>query len=138
MRLKLHVIGGLTILLLCGCDRHLTFDTNGVPHGTGEQVYSYNAGAVKLREDYKDGLIVRSRWFKPGGELIQETDWNNGTGEGIYLREDGSIKQRMEYVKGVAEGEATNYDEAGHATKVLYHHGQPMQSTSAPASRPAA
>lgn len=139
MPLRVHYFGCFAILFAGGCERdaHLSFDANGVAHGTGEKVYTYKSGAVKLTEDYIDGQVARSRWFKSDGLLIQETDWKNGTGEGIYLREDGSIKCRMRYTNGLAEGAATNYDGAGHATKVMYHHGQPVEPTSASESQPA-
>ena len=76
-----------------------------------------------MREEYADGALVRSRWFKPDGTLVGETKWVDGTGEGLYLREDGSIRTRVKYVKGVAEGEATEYDEAGNAARIVPYHG---------------
>jgi antitoxin component YwqK of YwqJK toxin-antitoxin module len=114
------------MLILLGCTQALYFDGRGVAHGTGERDYNYKSGVVQLREDYKDGELVQSRWFGTDGELIQESLWSNGTGERIYLREDGSIRTRMQYVNGVAEGETLEYDEAGHATKVMYHDGRPV------------
>lgn len=122
------------VILVCcilmwtsGCDRSLTFDKQGVAHGTGERSYHYKTGATKLQEEYVDGMLVRSRWFKPDGAFVQETKWVDGTGEGIYLREDGSIRIRMPYVNGVAEGVATHYDEAGNVTKqVVYRQGVPV------------
>ena len=136
MRFRPAYLGCIAIVLVCGCDQKLWFDANGHAHGTGEEVYAYTSGAPKLREEYKHGKIIRSRWFKPDGTLIQETDWENGTGEGIYLREDGSIKQRMQYVNGIAEGEAMNYDETGRATKVSFHAGKPVPEASAATSQP--
>lgn len=113
-------------LCIAGCDQPLTFDERGEPHGSGEKVSRYKSGATKLREEYEDGELVRSRWFKPDGTLIRETIWLNGTGEAIYLREDGSIQRKMRYVKGVAEGEAIHYDEAGNITaRVIYAAGRP-------------
>src|SRR4051794_7399287 len=113
MRLNIAPIVGLVLFLALGCERPLTLDAQGVGHGTGEKVYNYKAGAAKLREEYVDGKLIRSRWFKPDGALVQETKWADGAGEGIYLREDGSIRTRMQYVGGIAEGEAKEYDEAG-------------------------
>src|ERR671915_138054 len=110
MRLNILPIIGLVLLCTLGCERSLTFDAQGVAHGTGERVYHYKSGATQLREQYVDGKLVRSRWFKPDGTLAQETKWINGTGAGIYLRENGSIRTRMQYVGGVAEGEAKEYD----------------------------
>ena len=139
MRLNTLPIIGLVLLSVLGCERALTFDAQGVAHGTGEKVYNYKSGAPQLREEYVDGTLVRSRWFKPDGTLIQETKWANGTGEGIYLREDGSIRKRMQYVKGIAEGEAKEYDEIGNVTKVMqYRGGQPVTESEPPATRPAA
>ena len=138
--MRRNLIQLVVALLLCtvGCDQTLTFDAQGVAHGTGEKVYNYQSGAPKLREEYVDGKVVRSRWFKPDGALIQETRWADGTGEGIYLRENGSIRTRMHYVKGVAEGDAKDYDEAGNVTKIVqYRGGQRVSETEPPATRPA-
>ena len=112
------------MLVALGCTQALYFDADGTSHGTGERDYNYKSGAIKLRENYKDGKIVLSRWFAPDGDLIQQSVWSDGTGEGIYLREDGSIRMRMQYVNGIAEGEALAYDEAGHATKMMYRAGK--------------
>lgn len=73
-----------------------------------------------------DDQLIRSRWFRPNGTLIQQTDWDHGTGEGLYLREDGSVRERMHYVHGLAEGAAERYDETGNVTKVeQYRNGAP-------------
>jgi antitoxin component YwqK of YwqJK toxin-antitoxin module len=119
------------VICIAGCDRPLTFDERGEAHGTGEKIYKYKSGSVKLREAYEDGELVRSRWFKPDGTLIQETQWFSGSGEGIYLREDGSIARRIQYAKGLAEGEAVDYDAAGNVV------ARKMYSAGVPASRPA-
>ena len=125
------------ILSVLGCDDSLTFDSKGVAHGSGERTYNYRSGGVRLREEYVGGKLVRSRWFKPDGTLLQETKWVDGTGEGIYLREDGSIRRRMRYVKGVAEGEAYEYDETGNLTKVMhYREGKPIGESEPAATRP--
>jgi antitoxin component YwqK of YwqJK toxin-antitoxin module len=124
MRLKLfHFVCGIMLLSL-GCAQALYFDAQGAAHGSGERDYNYKSGAIQLRETYKDGKLVLSRWFGTDGELVQDSIWLNGTGEGIYLREDGSIRTRIQYVNGVAEGEAVEYDEAGKWTKVMYHDGR--------------
>ena len=139
MRLNTLPLVGLLLLSVLGCERSLTFDAQGVAHGTGEKVYNYKSGGPQLREEYVDGKLVRSRWFKPDGTLIQETKWVNGVGEGIYLREDGSIRTRMQYVGGIAEGEAKEYDEAGNVTKIVqYRGGQRVSESNPPATRPAA
>ena len=139
MRLDIVPIIGLVILSTLGCDRSLTFDAQGVAHGTGEKVYNYKSGAAQLREEYVDGKLIRSRWFKPDGSLVHETAWADGTGEGVYLREDGSVRTRMRYVGGVAEGEAKEYDEAGNVTKLQqYRGGQRVSEREPPATRPAA
>ena len=39
---------------------------------------------MQLRDDYVEGQLIRSRWFRPNGTLIQQTDWDHGTGEGLY------------------------------------------------------
>jgi antitoxin component YwqK of YwqJK toxin-antitoxin module len=135
--LKIIYIACITFMFAFGCDKPLSFDAQGVPHGTGERITNYKSGAIKIREEYKNGELIQSRWFKPDGTLIEETNWKNGTGEGIYLRDDGSIRQRMNYVNGVAEGEATSYDEAGNATKVIYHAGKPVDEPSTSATQPA-
>lgn len=133
MRTTLDVFIAVSLLasLAIGCDRPLTFDANGVPHGTGEKVNTYQSGAVRSREQYKNGKLILSRWYKPDGILIQETRWSDGAGEGIYLREDGTIKKRMQYVDGVAEGEAVDYDESGNViARRMYHAGRPVATTS--------
>jgi len=120
------LVSGL-LLGAVGCKRPLSFDAQGVAHGTGERTYSYRSGAVQLREDYVDGELVRSRWFKPDGTVIQETRWQHGTGDGLYLREDGSVRTRQHYVGGTADGPTTEYDASGQASKVeTYRHGQPV------------
>jgi hypothetical protein len=118
MRRNALMLVPVLLLLAVGCKRQLSFDAHGFAHGTGERIYKYHAGPPQLKEDYVDGKVTRSRWFKPNGSLIQETVWKDGTGEGIYLREDGSIRARMHYANGVAEGEATTYDPAGNVVKV--------------------
>ena len=124
MPLNLLQLVGILLLATVGCDRSLTFDCRkAFAHGTGEKLYHYRSGGPKLREEYVDGELVRSRWFKPDGALVHETKWADGTGEGIHLREDGSIRTRMRYVKGTAEGEAKEYDEAGIVTKVVQYRG---------------
>ena len=90
MRILLTLAFALVPLLVVGCKRPLSFDAHGYAHGTGERIYRYHAGPPRLKEDYVDGKLMRSRWFKPDGSMIQETVWKDGTGEGIYLREDGS------------------------------------------------
>ena len=132
MRLSILQLVVVALLWSPGCERSLTFDARGVAHGTGERVHSYKSGAVQLREEYVDGKLVRSRWFKPDGTLVQETKWNNGNGEAIHLREDGSIRTRMQYVNGVAEGEAKEYDPSGHVTKVVHYRGGQRVSDSGP------
>jgi antitoxin component YwqK of YwqJK toxin-antitoxin module len=139
--MRLSILQPVVVALLFspGCERSLTFDAQGVAHGTGERVHSYKSGAVQLREGYVDGKLVLSRWFKPDGTLVQETKWNNGNGEAIHLREDGSIRTRMQYVAGVAEGEAREYDASGNVTKVVqYRGGQRVSESDPPATRPAA
>jgi antitoxin component YwqK of YwqJK toxin-antitoxin module len=139
MRLNIVPIFGLVLLTALGCDRPLTFDAQGVAHGSGEKVYNYKSGAPQLREEYVDGKLIRSRWFKPDGAFVQETRWTNGTGEGIYLRENGSVRTRMHYANGIAEGETKEYDEAGNVTKVVqYRGGQRVSGAEPPATRPAA
>ena len=127
--MRLMTIGLITCALLLpatGCDRPLSFDAQGAAHGTGARVYTYKSGAVQLREDYVDGKLVRSRWFKPDGSLVQQTNWDDGNGEGIYLREDGSIRRRMQYANGLADGPALEYDTAGNVVNVVqYRAGKP-------------
>lgn len=94
----------------------LRFDENGFPHGTGWQRSHYKSGALKLEEYYVAGQLELSRWFRPDGSLVAETDWQDECGVGYYLREDGSIKCRMEYVNGYADGTAVYYDEEGAET----------------------
>lgn len=139
MRLNILQLVGFLLLCSFGCERPLKFDAQGAAHGSGEKVYNYKSGATKLREEYADGKLVRSRWYRPDGTLVQETKWVNGTGDGIYLREDGSVRARMSYVNGVAEGEAKEYDEAGKVTKVVrYHSGRRVSESEPAATRPAA
>lgn len=131
MRPNISALACAILLAAAGCKRPLAFDAQGFPHGSGERTFRYHSGAVKLREDYVEGVPVRSRWFKPDGTLIHETDWQHGTGEGLYLRDDGSIRTRMHYVGGVAEGSATEYDSRGNVTKIeTYRHGQPVADES--------
>jgi antitoxin component YwqK of YwqJK toxin-antitoxin module len=134
MQLKPVHIFSFVLACALGCERSLTFDAQGVAHGTGERTYEYKSGAIKLREEYVDGKLVRSRWFKPDGTLVQETHWVNGTGEGVYLREDGSIRQRIEYVNGVAEGVATEYDELGRILNIVHYRAGQRIGESGPES----
>jgi antitoxin component YwqK of YwqJK toxin-antitoxin module len=126
MRLGLVILASVFLLLPGSCKRSLSIDAKGVVHGTGERIYRYKSGALQLQEDYVDGQLTRSRWFRPNGTLIQQTDWHQGTGEGLYLREEGSVRERLYYVNGVADGEARQYDEAGNVTKIeRYLNGAP-------------
>ena len=88
-------------------------DASGFPHGTGTETYRYKSGAVKLVEDYRRGSLVRSVWYRPDRTVVATTDWVDESGVGYYLREDGSVRSHMTYVRGIAEGAATYYDEAG-------------------------
>ena len=136
-RLSVLILVPVLLSLAFGCKRQLSFDARGYAHGTGERIYKYHTGSPQLKEDYVDGKVTRSRWFKPDGSLIQETVWKDGTGDGIYLREDGSIRARMHYVNGIAEGEAKTYDPAGNVTKVeTYSHGKPIGQGDSPGTRP--
>lgn len=138
MRLNLLQLLGIVLLCTVGCEQPLTFDGQGVAHGTGEKVYNYKSGGPQVREEYVDGKLIRSRWFRPDGTLIQETEWADGTGEGIYLREDGSIRSRMQYVNGIAEGEGKEYDEIGNVVKIVqYRGGERVSESEPPATRPA-
>ena len=134
------------LIILCliasglpGCeDEPLRQDESGEFHGTGEKVYRYQSGSVMLREKYVDGQLEHSRWYKPDGTLVEETDWKDESGEGIYLREDGTIEARMHYVNGVAEGKATFYDENGNVSKVVtYEEGRPVETIHRAATQPA-
>ena len=117
-RLHALILVSVLLSLAVGCKRPLSFDAQGYPHARGERIYKYHAGPPQLKEDYVDGKLTRSRWFKPDGSLLQETVWKDGTGEAIYLREDGSIRLRMHDVNGVAEGEAMTYDPACNMARV--------------------
>ncbi len=136
MRLRFLWVAVSALLCTFGCEPALTFDAQGVAHGTGERVYRYASGHLRLSEEYRDGKLVRSRWFKPDGRIVHETRWVDGTGEGIYVREDGSIRARLRYVNGVAEGEAVEYDDAGNITKLVrYRGGQRIAESGSPTTR---
>ena len=124
----LIVVTAFIVVPACEDSESLSFDEQGEPHGSGEKVYHYETGQVMLREQYVDGQVVRSRWYRPDGTLIEETKWANGSGEGIYLRQDGSIRKRMTYVNGIAEGPTTEYDKQGNITEVVqYRAGQRVE-----------
>lgn len=119
------------LLTLAGCSSRpapMSFDARELPNGTGERVFHYDHGPVMLREDYANGVLMRSRWFTPAGELIQETQWDNQSGEGIFLRQDGSVHIRMQFENGLANGPAVYYDNSGGiANIVFFENGQPRQ-----------
>ncbi len=90
MRLNIVHIIVLVLFFALGCDRPLTFDAQGIAHGTGEKVYNYKTGARRScargirRWEARPEPLVQTGWVR----LIQETKWADGAGEGIYLRED--------------------------------------------------
>ncbi|MEM1354069.1 MAG: hypothetical protein AAGH88_04210 [Planctomycetota bacterium] len=116
------------LILTMGCSSSpdaMSFDASDLPNGTGERVFTYENGAIMLREDYVAGTLERSRWFKPNGELIQQTDWVNGGGEGLFLNQDGSIRIRMPFKNGLAHGPAVFYNSSGGIAEVVfYENGQ--------------
>lgn len=99
-------------------------DQNGFPHGTGWTYYYYESGELMLEEKYVAGKGQCSRWFRPDGSVVAETNWVDESGVGYYLREDGSIRARMLYVNGVAHGTAVYFDTDGSVTRrVMFHEG---------------
>ncbi len=109
----------IALIFITSCEKkRLTFDENGVPHGTGWKEYHYKSGQLKLKEYYEYGQLEHSLWFKPDGTLIRKEDWVQGSGTGIYLREDGSIKTVIPYVNGIAHGMAVYYKEDGSIDRV--------------------
>ena len=121
-----------------GRHRPLTFDANGVAHGTGEKVYNYKSGAPMVREEYKDGKL--------GAQPVVETRRRTCAGNEMDRRQRrGNLSssgrldsRRMQYVNSIAEGEAKEYDETGKVTKVLqYQGGKPVSESDRPATRSA-
>lgn len=125
-------LSAVLLLALVGCSstgpEPMSFDASELPNGTGEREYKYESGPVMLRETYQAGQLVTSRWYKPNGELVQQTDWVNGSGEGLYLREDGSVHVRMKFENGLANGPAVYYNQSGGiANIVFFENGQPAE-----------
>jgi hypothetical protein len=80
-----------TVLCLVSCNRPQTqrenvhIDEDGKPI-QGEKVYHYDSGKVMLSEEYRNGMLLTSRWMSPDGNVIRVTDWQEGSGVGIFLR----------------------------------------------------
>lgn len=72
--------------------------------GTGLVHYRYPSGRIKLEEKYLAGRLRLSRWYRPDGTLIAETEWNHGDGVGYFLRDDGTVRQMMEFKGERAHG----------------------------------
>lgn len=86
---------------------------NGEYFGTGEVVYRYANGAVKVSDRYLAGKLQRSIWHRPDGSMIAETRWGPGENVGYYLRDDGTIRVKMRYRGEVAHGKALYFKEDG-------------------------
>jgi hypothetical protein len=93
------------------------FDERGIPHGTGWIQYSYDTGELMLEEYYVAGRIAFSRWYRPDGSTVAETEWRDGTGMAYFLRQDGTVRVKIACVGGVAHGTATHFNEVGHVIK---------------------
>jgi len=99
-------------------------DKNGVPYGTGWTYYYYESGELMLEEKFVAGKGQYSRWFRPDGSVVAETNWVDESGVGYYLHEDGSIRARMLYVNGLAHGTAVYFDTDGSVIReVMFHEG---------------
>jgi antitoxin component YwqK of YwqJK toxin-antitoxin module len=116
---------------LCGCllgawacrdfmPGTLRRDGNGFAHGTGTERFFYASGPIREEDDYRNGVAVRSRWYRPDGSLVasSEFDVQNG-GLGYFLREDGSVRETVHYRYSthnrqyLADGVATFYNPDG-------------------------
>ncbi len=99
-------------------------DENGNPYGTGWTYYYYESGELMLEEKFVAGKGQYSRWFRPDGSVVAETNWVDESGVGYYLREYGSIRARMLYVYGLAHGTAVYFDTDGSVIReVMFHEG---------------
>ncbi len=121
-----------TVLCLAGCNRPQTqhenahIDEDGKPI-QGEKVYHYDSGKVMLSEEYQNGMLLKSRWISPDGDVIRVTDWQEGSGVGVYLRQDGTIRVIQTYADGIAEGLTAYLDEHGKLIKLVeFKGGQPV------------
>ena len=75
------------------------FDENGFPHGTGTRLYYYDSGALMGEEHYRAGVLSRTTWYKPNGEVIATTNWKKDqVNIGYFLYQDGSVRTKMEFV----------------------------------------
>ena len=88
-------------------------DEHGFAHGTGWAYYYYDTGDLMLEEKYVAGKGRYSRWFRPDGSVVAETNWEGESGVGYYLRQDGSIRAKMQYVNGLAHGTAAYFEKDG-------------------------
>ena len=121
-----------TVLCLVSCNRPQTqrenvhIDEDGKPI-QGEKVYHYDSGKVMLSEEYRNGMLLTSRWMSPDGNVIRVTDWQEGSGVGIFLRQDGTIRVIQTYADGIAEGLTAFLDEHGKLIKLVeFKGGQPV------------
>ncbi|MDX1682635.1 MAG: hypothetical protein R3336_05915, partial [Phycisphaeraceae bacterium] len=105
----------------------LQIGPEGEAWGTGWRTEYYPNGQVQLEEHYVGGLVQKSRWFAPDGELIHEEDWTDGKGKGLVLRPDGSPEVIMEFEGGVQHGQAVYFNRAGRPVKaVMFRAGEPV------------
>ena len=76
----------------------LHFDGIGLPHGSGTRQYFYDSGALMNEEHYRAGVMTRSTWYKPNGEVIATTIWKRDRANvGYFLYPNGSIRSKMEF-----------------------------------------
>ena len=73
-------------------------ERNGVFHGTGTVHGFYSSGALRVEQDYRNGLLLRERSYRPDGSLFvsSEFDIEHG-GTGYYLYDNGKLSVKTHY-----------------------------------------
>jgi len=102
-------------------------DDLGEIHGTGTIEYFYGSGRVRASEQYVNGQLRASEYYKPDGSLVAVSHWRGGTGVEYYLREDGSIQRIIPCKNGIAEGIAIDMPIDQPAREIVYRAGTPVE-----------
>jgi antitoxin component YwqK of YwqJK toxin-antitoxin module len=88
-------------------------DSDGHPHGTGQETYYYDSGRIRLVESYRAGVIVKQTYYRPNGEVIVTSAFDKERGGVFYVvRQDGTIRAKYPCQFSAADSEFLAHGEA--------------------------